>query len=642
MAKDQYSYDFCRLRNPAKQLRILKINGGGIAIEHPIECELVQRESKGGRNEYVALSWCWGSRDQIDKETSIRITYNNKNYAFPVPETLLSALKVLRLFEITEVWVDAICIDQQNVDEKNNQVPLMSMIYGEAKSVYIWLGEDEGDGPDGKMAFNFIKKGILNLQSFDHLVKDTPPKDEWNSVKQLMTRDYFSRRWIVQEVALAKQAVLLYGENQITWLDFADAISLFNSVETRTRILSENMKSVRDFGHVPEFFGDVEALPATRLVEVTNNIFRRHSDGKREALLSLEFLVSTFTAFRSSEARDTIYALLAIARDTSPQTSMHKVLDAAKMENFKDMRHAYRLFKFVVGHLEERTATRAYRVDYNRPTSDVFVDFVDFAIRHSDGPNDLDILCRPWVPDPDDLRDKKIDIGNKKGCYDTLPSWIRSSSHAAYGLEILGSKMARQNADVLVGVPPQRHYAAAGTTRRVTKELRFEDGIINEPDNPEIHETRYHSVFVEGFKLDRVKKLGPASQKGVIPKEWKSMLRAYQNETFKNTQDFWRILVADRNASGNNPGRFFPRLLEFAYDQQATRAARNETLDTSHIINYGTCEPVKDLMKRIKSMIYNRKLVRTQNDRFGLVPDATEDGDFICILYGSSVPVVMR
>ncbi|KAL9075834.1 MAG: hypothetical protein Q9157_003869, partial [Trypethelium eluteriae] len=402
MAKDQYSYEFCKLRNPAKQLRILKINGGGIAIDHPIECEPVQRESKGGRNEYVALSWCWGPRDQIDKESSIRITHNNKNYAFPVPGTLLSALKVLRLFEITELWVDAICIDQQNVEEKNNQVPLMSMIYGEAKSVYIWLGKDEGDG---KMAFNFIRNGILNLQRFDQLIKDTPQEDEWNSVKQLMTREYFSRRRIVQEVALAKQAFLLYGENQITWLDFADAISLFNSIETRTRILSENMKSVRDFGHVPEFFGDVAALPATHLVEVTNNIFRRHSDGKREALLSLESLVSTFTAFSSSEARDTIYALLAIARDTSPQTGMHKVLDMAKMKKFKDMRHAYRLFEFVVGHLEERTEGKAYRVDYNRPISDVFVEFVDFAIRRSDGPKALDILCRPWAPDPDDLRE---------------------------------------------------------------------------------------------------------------------------------------------------------------------------------------------------------------------------------------------
>ncbi|KAL9063173.1 MAG: hypothetical protein Q9157_008369 [Trypethelium eluteriae] len=220
--------------------------------------------------------------------------------------------------------------------------------------------------------------------------------------------------------------------------------------------------------------------------------------------------------------------------------------------------------------------------------------------------------------------------------------------------------MARQNADLLVGVPPQRHYAAAGT-RRATKELRFEDGIINEPDNPEVHETRYHSVFVEGFKLDQVKELGPASQQGNVPKEWKRMLQNYQNETFKSrgewadpnnplpdfwespeAQDFWRILVADRNSSGNNPERFFPRLLKFAYDQQATQGKRNEKLDTSKIINYGTCEPVKDLMVRIKSMIYNRKLVRTQNNRFGLVPDATEVGDIICILYGSSVPVVMR
>jgi len=43
------------------------------------------------------------------------------------------------------LWVDAICINQESIEEKNHQVPLMAEIFSKADQVLIWLGDAEDD-----------------------------------------------------------------------------------------------------------------------------------------------------------------------------------------------------------------------------------------------------------------------------------------------------------------------------------------------------------------------------------------------------------------------------------------------------------------------------------------------------------------
>ena len=77
-----------------------------------------------------------------------------------------------------------------------------------------------------------------------------------------------------------------------------------------TRRLSEVMKKDPQFYHIPDFFGDARSLGATLLVEATSNLSRKTKDGKRELLLSLEYLVSSLSVFNATESRDTILACL--------------------------------------------------------------------------------------------------------------------------------------------------------------------------------------------------------------------------------------------------------------------------------------------------------------------------------------------
>lgn len=105
--------------------------------------------------DYEALSWCWGTA----KPTSyISIRKNGRIYAKKVQPDLLAALKALRdPQEDRCLWIDAICINQDDLSEKNHQVEMMSKIYGEAKRVCIWLGE--GD-KSSETAIQFISEDV--------------------------------------------------------------------------------------------------------------------------------------------------------------------------------------------------------------------------------------------------------------------------------------------------------------------------------------------------------------------------------------------------------------------------------------------------------------------------------------------------
>ncbi|KAI0379978.1 HET-domain-containing protein [Hypomontagnella monticulosa] len=646
---DIYSHkDLCPLGDPSSELRILEIIDNG---HEPIECKLVKREKD---DKYSTLSWCWGGQEQSPNH-EIRIIQSSQSYAFHVPQNLESAIRALRYHGELKVWIDYICMDQKDMNEKNYQVPMMASIYGDAKCVYVWLGEESDDS---KLAMDFIQNRVLNLRDFDRLIGDDKTVKEWQALSALMKRPWFSRRWIVQEIAVAQRATLLCGEEKMEWKEFADAISLFNEVETRTRGVSEIMKNNKELGHMPDFFGDVSELSATKLVEETNNLFRRLSGNERQAQFTLEYLVSKLTTFESSQPRDTIYALLAIARDTVPITTR------IGADSIRSLTWPEYIKEKFVRQLAKKNVSKPYHVDYRLPLSDVYVQFVKWAIEKSDKTCALDIICRPWAPIPkapgefnnvndgpkdnsdDDYDDEernthwRIKTWSKRPSEDetdTLPSWIPTVARAPFGMVSTGEKMTRKNADSLVGLPPRRVYSAAGT-RTITESFRVEDGVTKYSRDERQNGLHYHSIFVEGFILDEVGELKHPSQQGNIPSDWIKMAgRNYQSGELPD--EFWRTLVVDRSPTGENAQRYYPRLVHHALKQ----GVQGDALNTKDVVNWGRCGIVGEVLRRVQSSIWNRTMMRTKTDRrFGLAPQYTKQGDLICILYGCSVPVLLR
>ncbi|RYC63681.1 hypothetical protein CHU98_g2522 [Xylaria longipes] len=641
----KYSYKYCPLGDPSNDIRVLVIMDND---RDDIECKL-ERYCDG---DYDTLSWCWG---RSDADARIRILHSNEFYYYPVPSNLKFALRELRRMKVFKIWIDFLCIDQSNREGKNNQVPMMSNIYGKSRCVYVWLGSQE-DNSD--LAMDFIENRVLNLKDLDRLVEESETRAEWRALTELIKRPWFTRRWIIQEIALARDAFLLCGQKKIRWVDFADAISLFNEIETGTKSLSEQMKGDKELKHVPDFFGHVPALSTTQLVEVTNNLFWRVSKHEREAKFSLEYLISIFTSFEATEPRDTVYALLAVARDTVPKVNYDErpvIKTGAELVTDK-----------FVKQLAKKIISKPYNVDYGLPLSDVYVQFVKWAIEHSDKNRALDIICRPWVPLPIDEPDEESELhwraifnedestrpeGEGK---DTLPSWIPTIAGAAFERDGADRKMTRKNADTLVGLPTEHNYNAAGT-RRVTKALRFEKGTWNG-----LH---YHSMFVEGFIFDSIDVLKESSQQGNVPYPWERLGRGGNKRT-ELSDEYLRTIVADRGPTGGNAPRYYARLIRHAY----TQGVQKGSLNTENQVNFGKTKVVGQVLRRVRSVIWNRRMMTTTGKgkvgqatgcpegeehetegqkrigrvRLGLTPQFAQKNDLICILYGCSVPVVLR
>jgi len=620
-AHQLYSHQYCPLQDARKDRRILEI----IDNEYdPIECKLVKY--KDG-DDYDTLSWCWGSRK--DPTAEIRILHDNSIYYYPIRTNLHNALKELRRIKVLRIWIDFICIDQDNREEKNNQVPMMATIYSDSRCVFVWLGPEAGDS---NLAMDFLENRVLNLRDIDRLIEDPNANAEWRAIGELIKRPWFTRRWIIQEIALAQDAYMLCGQKKIRWVDFADAISLFNDVETGSKSLSEHMRSEKALKHMPDFFGHLPALNATQLVEHTNNLFWRARE--MEAKFHLDYLVPTFTAFESSEPRDTVYALLALAKDSRP--TVYKEEQTVNTSASMAMTTAVRAFG-------KNMVEQDYHVDYGLPLSDVYVGFTRWALeRSSDKTRALDIICRPWAPPTNDEPDEDSELHwraqfteqeskRKDGDgLDTLPSWVPTTSGAAFARDGANGIMIRKNADTLVGLPTQRIYNASGG--RTYANRRIKRGVT---DN--LH---YHSLFVRGFIFDSIDILKEASQQGNIPYQWEKLGGGRKSLT----EEYLRTLVADRGPTGGNAPRHYARLIRHAY----TQGVPGDALNTEKQVHFGHSKIVGEVMARVRSVIWNRRMMATKGTgtgggrRLGLVPQSSKKGDLICILDGCSVPVVLR
>jgi Heterokaryon incompatibility protein (HET) len=207
--------------------------------------------------EYDALSYAWG----VEKPTeSIQILTQSRSFVIPVIPNLKAALRQLRHPTRSVVlWVDAICINQKDKVEKSHQVPRMAEIYSEAVNVRVWLGKEEEN--KSERALKFIHR-ILDFENFDRLIADDRLVEDWAALLSLMKRPWFGRRWVVQEIALARRAFLHCGKDYVSWEDFADAMRLF---EERQEAIEEHFLKSPFSGFRSDLVADIKAMSATRL-----------------------------------------------------------------------------------------------------------------------------------------------------------------------------------------------------------------------------------------------------------------------------------------------------------------------------------------------------------------------------------------
>ena len=164
------------------QIRVLKLHPA-----RPKNADIVVelRVNSGAEAPYEAISWCWGA---APPRHPIRIRDEHGDFCFKVPKNLEQALRRLRLPDrYRTIWIDTICIHQDDLQEKSRQVGLMSEIYGRAQKVSIWLGDEDNIS---RRALAFVKDHLLCLQKFDQLCQDPAFDEDWRSLIRFTERPW--------------------------------------------------------------------------------------------------------------------------------------------------------------------------------------------------------------------------------------------------------------------------------------------------------------------------------------------------------------------------------------------------------------------------------------------------------------------
>ena len=207
------------------QIRLVsfkKDHGGSSAFELQLE----HFESSNVPS-YIALSYVWGDPTNT---RPVNVNCRDFNITRNLYEALLHINELSSVFEEglsrqsesgqadLFLWVDALCINQKDIDEKSKQVPRMTEIFSSAYTVLIWLG-----------TFEKLGRKILGIELLLHVLESTSPLDQFTrptltfvltpeprdpadaairlveTYMEIMGNDWFRRGWVVQEYALSQQ-----------------------------------------------------------------------------------------------------------------------------------------------------------------------------------------------------------------------------------------------------------------------------------------------------------------------------------------------------------------------------------------------------------------------------------------------------
>ncbi|KAJ5116138.1 heterokaryon incompatibility protein-domain-containing protein [Penicillium angulare] len=249
----------------------------------PIECTIFEYNlsEEGNLNRahsYVALSYCWGS--DVKSES---VTLNSR--ILSVTKNLHTALLYLRDPQLTRTfWIDAICINQDDKDEKSKQIPLMRTIYAQADHVIVWLGEGSENGEEALRSVHYLARQDDNSR------KELIP-EHLDARSKLLQRDWFRRIWVLQEVGVARCIYLMCGSIRISGHVFCESLIAL--------------------GLPPSLIDEIS--PVAYLIK--DAPFRSRFEIDSRGALPMGELIGMYGSHRATQRRDKIYALLGLSSD---------------------------------------------------------------------------------------------------------------------------------------------------------------------------------------------------------------------------------------------------------------------------------------------------------------------------------------
>ena len=675
------------------EIRLLTLLRGKNA--QPIHCrlEVVLLDSAP---EYEALSYVWGNPD-VTKPIQV-----NDRLA-EVTTNLEAALRHLRIEDSDRtLWVDAVCINQGSPAERGKQVSIMGRIYSTAKQVVVWLGKEESVPSGAVRPFSFVQRQLLPLKQLTASVRQNIPgdisrstfdglysenEDEvlqqpdltgdvtllaftvlyllsqdmhtlalekagtaeedsfrrtiFSALLEVFERAWWSRMWVVQEIVLAQEVTVMYGQISAPWEMFARAgLSIERHRNSccaatptgRIQILSNTLSRISE-----------------EILEIEQSQLLRRGDDEVASFFkqySTDGVAPRGGIIRKDRTKLTAYIWHTRHRAaTDPRDKIYGVL----------------------GLVPDWLDTEPIVPDYTKSSYHMFRNTVLKMIR---GDNNFDILCEvqsPWSRHPDLASfiashkspstvslQKMIDHSRSFGPY--LPSWVPDfTAPSPFHQADRPAKLLLVNAMSISKVPVEIHDNFILSAKALTIDFVIDMGPI--------------LFLAPGENSDAKGILTETLSAANVFKDWSSMAKtmkyfmpdSYPLGTGSFEHAFLHTICGGVKWFRHPHGNRRPiMILEMGMGDGAFNGLEDNDFETykswedwvlnhSHISLPEYCRQqhvdeseVRGLNKAIISNCLGKRFFVTRKGYFGIGPPGMQRGDVVHVPVGSRTPFILR
>ncbi|KAK0664541.1 heterokaryon incompatibility protein-domain-containing protein [Cercophora samala] len=344
--------------NPeACEIRCVRFQQHEAPASHPFDSRPIMLEmrivSLNDSLPFSALSYVWGdSKDTVD------IAVNNSTFA--ATKNLHAALQELDQIHTGWLWIDALCIDMSNNEERAQQVSYMHKVYSIAHQVYLWLGPGSiytdmvmayiaKHGPEAvslKAEFRRLSWGdpqnadlrrelercmFFTVSAEDETTKITCPDSKLGSfyyrlvehwmqselfkrivetaLEDILSRTYWNRIWIIQELVLAKSPIIMVGKGHMPLGYFTATIDALHHWSIFTQWLSHDPgRRVSRILRLPDAWYPIRPIVIRQLLE-------KESEDETDVFTTILWTTIPTVSrpfYTATDSRDILYGLLAL------------------------------------------------------------------------------------------------------------------------------------------------------------------------------------------------------------------------------------------------------------------------------------------------------------------------------------------
>lgn len=541
------------------------------------------------------------------------------------------------------LWIDAVCINQEDIDERNAQVSMMAQIYSSARSSIVWLGpEDEttciardavtrlnmAPFQDARAAaWRFINKSHQDLTQ-----EGIGGISAWHvqSVLNLIRRSWFGRTWVLQEVVLAKEIEILCGSHRFTWTELFELIQhrLGHDEDVHIMGLPEHPNSNRAKGAKGTGAWVMTDLRLRlRLDTLERHHFKPIENVEGQVGHSWDDKLSLCTVLvltwnlEVTDPRDKVFALLSIAAPLEPSAKI--------------------------------------AVDYRRSTVDVFTDLGRIFVEargnnkiqsfHSgiiEEFEPLEGMSFVQAPLCEDGNCNRLPSCSRNERPDALPSWV-----PAFNMPLTTGRLWRTGFAAAFARGPIFFHSDAAVLKLEGCEF---DRIIQLEEKPHEKEIGDGVSFDIFSWLKMVQLRGPnvsgPSQMEVL---WRTlMLNHFWGGGLEAAKASFRSFISQNLPMSAHPSKQSEANLRLYSTYQA--ADNSESLPTlqeimksrenltGHVCRHDGISEVSNFHSAFCRHYRTRRLFRTEKGRLGLGPRTAREGDTVWLLSGARTPFILR